>query len=192
MMFLTSVVWASDCWGMNKSEARAKKQRSFMWCEERWHQKGSTGWKLGILKEGRKEQEGETGSGSLFCCYHHTTPLPTLHSCCKLLCPLLVNISLFELKRHLGLRREGRKSLKSFSIFSTFWKLWKLEILTFLLVPWDDCSIHASFQRSKVFGDCEKPAVAKMRMCKQSGTVEEAQYVGVWKCRGVWEYVYSM
>ena len=163
-----------------------------MWCEERWHQKGSTGWKLGILKEGRKEQEGETGSGSLFCCYHHTTPLPTLHSCCKLLCPLLVNISLFELKRHLGLRREGRKSLKSFSIFSTFWKLWKLEILTFLLVPWDDCSIHASFQRSKVFGDCEKPAVAKMRMCKQSGTVEEAQYVGVWKCRGVWEYVYSM
>ena len=125
----------------------AKKYRSFMWCEERWHQKGSTGWKLGILKEGRKEQEGETGSGSLFCCYCHHTPLSANSTAATAnFFALLVNISLFELKRKLGLRRR-RKKFEILCYFSQhFWRLWKL-------VSWDNCSLHASFPRSKVFRD---------------------------------------
>lgn len=127
--------------------------------------------------------------------------LPPHHSSANSTQLLLLQTSLSPLGKHFSLwietetwfkKRREEKVWKASLFFSTFWRLWKLEILTFLLVPWDDCSIHASLQRSKVFRDCQKPAMAKMRMCKQSGTVEEAQYVGVWKCRGVWEYVYSM
>ena len=75
----------------------------------------------------------------------HTT-LCQLYSCyCKLLCPLGKHFSLW-IETETWFKKKKEKVWNSLLFFSTFWRLWKL-------VSWDNCSLHASFPRSKVFRD---------------------------------------